>query len=274
MIFKQTLFLFLWVNCIFSINMFSQNIEKLKKLKAEPYMVLKIKQFDQFVERFNYEKDFFDRPVDSNFVKEFPREEYLKFLFNHAKNKDTSLFNEQLIQDFIDSICHTEYPIVLNRYSGDIIAELDCKVKLENTNKNINLYLCQEQGVDKSIKWVILKANGLINENVNKLNNRFIPPTSHEINFMNLSALLNNNKDAYSLTYKDYKIDELSIFIDLVNNDKILFEHVTNITFHILSVPGFIFKVRKFDRDELNSGWLISEIERKDISLFEYLKKY
>ena len=273
MSFNKAVFLFVIVCYLNSINILSQNIEKLKKLKAEPYMVLKIKQFDQFIERFNYKKDFFDQPIDSNFIKEFPREEYIKYLFNEGEDKDTSLLNEELISAFIDSICDKEYPIILDRYSADIIAELDCKVKIDNKDQNIKLYLFQEKNPDNSVKWVILKAKGLIGENIIKSKDKFIPPTSHEINFMNLSALINNDKDGYSLTYKDYKTDELTLFLYLVENNRLNFEHVTDITFHILSVPGFICKVKKFNREELNSGWLISELIGRNIKIVDYISE-
>ncbi len=257
---------------IFSLSLFSQQNEKLKKLNAEPYMVLKIKQFDQFVDRFNYKKDFFDKPVDSNFVSQFPRNEYLKTLFNQANDKDTSLNNESLINSFIDSVCKVDFPIVIDKYSGLIIADLNCKVILKNKDQNIKLYLQQEFGDDKSVKWVIIKVNGL-NVNESRTREVFIPPTSHEINFMNLSTLLGNKDEAFSLTSKDFKLDQLTIFLNLVNNGDIDFQYVNEITFHILSVPGFVFKVKKFDRDELNSGWLISELKVTDLALNTYINK-
>jgi hypothetical protein len=61
---------------------------------------------------------------------------------------------------------------------------------------------------------------------------------------------------------KNYTPDQLALFVTEVKNENLKFEAVKNVKFHFFQVPGWYFEVSYFNRNEANSGWLISNMIR------------
>ncbi|MDE6556589.1 MAG: hypothetical protein K2K55_06450 [Duncaniella sp.] len=91
----------------------------------------------------------------------------------------------------------------------------------------------------------------------------YIFPDSHETNFMALSDLTDSHTESIRL-YADpsVTIDPLSAFFAMVYGGQLKIDHVKPLEFRFRQVPGWEFTVRQFERDNLNSGWLIDAIEK------------
>jgi hypothetical protein len=53
---------------------------------------------------------------------------------------------------------------------------------------------------------------------------------------------------------------ELAKLVELIKGSKIVFKEITNITYHLLQIDGWIIKIDYFSRKIENSGWLINEM--------------
>lgn len=60
----------------------------------------------------------------------------------------------------------------------------------------------------------------------------------------------------------DYSPDYLSMFFYELNKGIVQFKNVQNLKYHIYSVEGWYFTVEEYKRSGVNSGWLISYLER------------
>ena len=88
---------------------------------------------------------------------------------------------------------------------------------------------------------------------------------------MNLDKVFRDpvNIDYYLESH--YTPDQLALFTMEVKNGDLKFETVSNVKFHFFQVPGWYFEISYFNRNDVNSGWLIdnmtriSEKDKKDL---------
>ena len=66
--------------------------------------------------------------------------------------------------------------------------------------------------------------------------------------------------------------DNLTLFFYLVNTGAMKFEYVDEVIYHITSIPGWCMKIREFNRNELNSGWLISDLSENSLERSAYIR--
>ena len=85
---------------------------------------------------------------------------------------------------------------------------------------------------------------------------------SHELDFMNLHKIFREpgNMDYY--LEREYQPDMLALFVMETKNNNLTFVSVDQVKFHFFQVPGWYFEVSYFNRNTMNSGWLISNILR------------
>ncbi len=101
---------------------------------------------------------------------------------------------------------------------------------------------------------------------------RFIPPTSHETDFINLKRALEDTDHLQDYASRDYNPDHLTLFFYAIKTGAIKYEYVEEVTYHIIDIPGWYFKVKDFNRNELNSGWLITDVAKNNLSISEFMK--
>ena len=89
-------------------------------------------------------------------------------------------------------------------------------------------------------------------------NEMMISPSEHDINFMQLSRIT-TEKDDLILNYsqKQFNIDQTSVFFTMVNQGLLDIEHVFNLQFVFMQVPGYQVTIEYIDRLADNAGWLI-----------------
>jgi len=124
------------------------------------------------------------------------------------------------------------------------------------------------------VKWVINDVKG---ELFNFLKSdtafvRFIPPSSNETDFMNLKRALEDTKYLQYYSSKNYEPDYLTVFYYMLNTGLVKFDYVEDVTYHIIDIPGWCIKVKDFNRNEMNSGWLIMDISKNSSDKNTFLK--
>lgn len=260
-----------------SLNSFSQVITEPVN-PNEKIFLARTKLFNEFLDRFNYKTTFTGEPIDSVFRSKIPRRNMISALFDlkdrriDPDSKDYSKNYTDLKNRFIAEVL--EKNLQISRYSGKIIAEARSRVVYKGATQNISLFLSHEIIGESRIKWVILDVKGEI-FNFLKADTsfiRFIPPSSNETDFMNLKRALEDISYLQYYAGKEYVPDQLTLFFYMVNTGALKFEYVYEVIYHITDIPGWCLNIREFNRNELNSGWLISNLSENTLERYEYIR--
>jgi len=256
---------------------FSQAIVKSVN-SNEKIFLARTKQFNEFLDRFNYKTTFTGEPVDSAFRSKIPRDKMVNALFD-LKDKRTDPASKDYSKDYVELKNRFIGEVIgknlqVTRYSGKIIAEARSQVVYKGSPKRISVFLAQEVVNESRIKWVILDVKGemfsFLKSDTTFI--RFIPPSSNETDFMNLKRALEDISYLQYYAGKDYEPDNLTLFFYLVNTGVLKFEYVDEVIYHITDLPGWCMKIREFNRNDLNSGWLISDLSENSLERYEYIR--
>jgi hypothetical protein len=85
---------------------------------------------------------------------------------------------------------------------------------------------------------------------------------SHELDFMNLHKAFKETENLDFYLERDYVPDMTALFVMEMKNGNLNFVSVNNVKFHVFQVQNWYFEVSYFNRNEVNSGWLISNLLR------------
>lgn len=247
--------------CVLSLTLFlcsftSANCQLYSR--QEEIFAYKVKQIDEFIERFNDEgtliKDYVFNEYD---LLEIKRKDLILSLFD-LKNKG---FKQDEVNQFLDCVNDPEKPVRLSFFDDDWYARVKCVVEYENREEELNMLLRIQKEKDGASKWVVhqVYADFL---RVPEGNNpkAFLNPVSHATDFMGLNRAFEDPENLKAYLSSSFQDDQLSKFAMEMQNDKITFQHVEDISYHFFQVDGWIFKVENFQRPDKNSGWLISSL--------------
>ena len=222
------------------------------------------KQVNQFFRRFNAEEDalgkrFYDK--DSTYRDLKSRKKFINILFDNSNG----LISKAEKNDFIELVTLKKSPIFLDFHGNNWFAEVATSFIYKKEKVNIILYLKLEHQ-NLGYKWVFSNVYFTdFNENFSHVGDTsnlklFLHPLSHEIDFMNIHKVFEDpgNMDFY--LERNYSPDQLALFVTEVKNGNLKFEAVKNVKFHFFQVTGWYFEVSYFNRNEANSGWLISNM--------------
>ena len=229
----------------------------------------KVKQIDEFIERFNN--------AQSTLIKDYVREHYSVDSLSRAAlivslfNQQDTTWDEAKVRAFVADVTRetsrretssAEPSSLLNFYDGGWYAELDCIGQYRGKTENFTLVLSLEvlpQG--RGAKWVI---NGVeadfLGLGYDTDRSRTLNPASHDTDFMNLIVALQDTLNFRNYLSARAQPSQLLLFLDELCEGKLVFKRVQEITYHFLQIDNWIFKVRDFNRNTANSGWLISEL--------------
>lgn len=255
---------------------YSQNIINPQKANEKIYLV-RTKQFNEFIDRFNYKTDFNGNPVDSVFRTKMPRGKMIDILFD-LKDPRTEPLNKGYSDNYVKTKAQFAGEVVqknlsVYKYSSNIIAEAKSRIIYNGTPHTISIFLNQEIVGNDMVKWVMLNVKGDVFDNFKPDTSliRFIPPSSNETDFINLKRALEDIDHLQYYASKEFKPDLLSVFFYCISTGSIKFEYVEKVIYHIIDIPGWCIKVKEFNRNELNSGWLIYDIAKNNLELKDYL---
>lgn len=223
---------------------------------------LQVKQFGEFIDRFNYKSDWRGNLITDEFKKAVPRRNYILYLVN---NEDSRLINPKdssfraLCSDFIAFIDDAKNPKTINLFSGQVKAYVDAQILYKGVKKHTKIELIPEVLPDRSAKWVINSVEtDCFSMNSDSLLKHFIAPNSHETSFINIKKLTSVSDPTYLLSKSTAST---LLFINEIEKKQIVISNTEKITFRI-SFTGWEIVVEEFVRSTNNSGWLISDIKR------------
>ena len=264
--------------CTFAFPLYGQKITGKQKVNEEIF-VARVKQFNEFADRFNLVTDFNGNSADSVFRAKMPREKMIPLLFDL---KDTRTLEKNVSYsknytgtktEFVNEVIRKN--LLLDKYSPGIIAEAKSRILVNGNPQTVRIFLNQEIVGKDRVKWVILSVKGNLPDifKTDTTMIRFIPPTSNETDFINLKRALEDTDHLQYYAYTGFEPDYLTLFFSCINSGIIKYEYAEEVIYHIISIPGWYFKVRDFNRNELNSGWLITDLARNNYSIADFLKR-
>lgn len=238
----------------------------------EENFAYEVKQLDEFFERFNDEGTLIKDYIFKNYDQlEVSREELLKSLFD--------LKSEHLQKDdvnrFIKVINDPENPVTLSFYDEDWYAKLKCSVVYEEEEKELLLLLRIQQEKNGASKWVVHQVYAdFLNTPKEADPHASLNPVSHATDFMGLNRAFEDAENLKAYLTSSFQDDQLSKFAIELQNNRIAFQQVENISYHFFQVDGWIFTVENFKRPEKNSGWLISKLRQADAQEKEVYRQH
>ncbi len=226
------------------------------------------KQVGQFVRRFNMEEDQFGKRLplsDPAYHNHDLRKKILPTMFD-AYNVRTS---GKLKSYFIEDVTAEKAPVFLKFLDKNWFAEVSVTFSAKGKEVDGILYLTLEEE-NLGSKWIISNAyypslNSLFPEtDTLEQAKRFLHPQSHELDFMNLHKVLEDEAHIEYYASKSYEPDYLSLFFYLLKTEKLDFKRINSVKFHFLQIDKWYFELSYFNRDDTNSGWLISNLKYVD----------
>lgn len=250
-----------------------------------------VKSIDDFIDRFNLRTDTeFMEYLSSHYPEEaLDRRRVILSLFN---NRNRNFAGNPEIKRFIDEVTDSIKPYRIHFTDYEWYAMLECSVSYQKKTESLHLILKFERSQKKSTKWSIVSASAVFlagaqnrAEVLEELENayvlsrkdssrsRFLHPVSHAFDFMNVDQAFADPKRFRDYFFRGQYSPELLQLAELVEKGKIHFVQVNDISYHFLQIPGWIFIVDYFNRDDRNSGWLINSLMKANSSLkLKYIK--
>lgn len=222
------------------------------------------KQVGQFVKRFNMEEDQFGKVLpedDERYQNNILREQLLPGMFDKYNPRTSG----KLKEFFISDVTSEDSSVYLNFLDKNWFAEVSTTYIADGTEVNIILYLTLEKE-NLGSKWVISNVwysyfPSLFPEIDSIEQTRyFLHPMSHELDFMNLHKALERPDRVQYYASKNYKPDFLTLFFYQSKTGKLKFKKINDVKFHFFQIPNWYFELSYFNRNDTNSGWLISNL--------------
>jgi hypothetical protein len=218
-----------------------------------------VKQYGEFVNRFNYKTDIAGNAIDSSF--DIPRKDYIHLLFNRldASFTDSEGYNNK-VKAFINDVCNLQDPQYIDKYGNEVSAVVESHVKYKNQEKDIVIVLKPIKTPDNAVKWEL--ADAILPFLLNKSDSiGFIPPNAHESNFIVLKQLLNKKKGLSQYASEGFEPDGLTLLLTELENGNLEILY-TNKLCYFINIGHWQIKLEEFTREDKNAGWLISDLKK------------
>lgn len=252
---RSVAIVFFWA---LSANCFSQILPDSIDERA---LQFKVKQIDEFMNRFNYDVSYDGTRVKDRENIEL-RKKNMYTLFNLDQFGDSLGYPNELVKKFSDDIIRKDIHIHYEDTTWQ--AELVCEVTFSNKQRKISLLLQTEKIREYEYKWVIANVSGDLFEtsDLPEPQKLLISPAEHGINFITLpTTITNHSKAVAALSPQGHREDKLSIFNFLVSHGILKIRSIKEVKYHF-NVPNYYFEVERIEKDRsYNTGWLINKIE-------------
>ncbi len=219
---------------------------------------MQVKQFSEFIDRFNYKTDPKGNPIDDSFKKNISRKDYILSLFDHENEQWKDEACQKRIEEFIDSVVANNVKIF--KYSEKISACATTQILRDGKPNTIQIILHQEIVDGKALKWSIANIKNSPYKLAPTNGETFIQPTNHETNFSKLQKLKKGDSLIANYAGRDFQFSPLSVFLFEIYDGRTKIVNVEEITYFILDIDGYKIQVKYFNRNTDNSGWLIHKL--------------
>ncbi len=239
-----------------------------------------VKQIDEFIERFNDEKNSFIRQEYRKKKKEaaISRNQLVLRLFNTERTD----WDYDLIKSFLYQVLDPKKPQYLNFLDSNWYAEANCVFKAKDSVYFIPLTLQIKNTNPKGARWMIAgAADHAAIENMpsvavpdkGKDDFHFIASSSHANNFIGLHRALEDKDNLNDFLDPHFANTVYGRkFLQAVYHDKLQLLYVKSVKFHFCQVDNWVFTVERFKRQTMNQGWLINELKKLTRSEKEFYK--
>lgn len=227
----------------------------------ERELILKVKQVDEFMQRFNYEVDSNGEAPEKASDKEARKKNMLTIanldVFGNAKHEPDSLLNA-----FLDYVVESNQR--LHYEDTTWMAEATSSVLYAGKKYPLTFLLRTERVKDVIFKWAIAKVESPLFKCLGDTLKAHpsISPADHGIGFMTLPETLNLNKQSVrSFFSKGYRPDARVVFEYMVASGLLKVQAVTKVVYHF-HLPKADFTVERIEKpNSYNQGWLINSIQ-------------
>jgi hypothetical protein len=236
------------------------------------------KQMSQFMSRFNYEEDQYGKkihPDSPDYRNRMKRKTVLPLLFDMENPRTNGSLRDFFISDLTQA--DSNYFEFLG---GKWYSEVSATFKMNGKSVDISMIFAIEQE-NLGSKWVLTNVffsdfNKLFPKgDIAEQQKHFLHPMSHELDFMNIHKVFKTPECIEYYASNTYSPDYLSMSFYEIKKGNLVFEKINSEKFHVFQIDNWYFEVSWFNRDGLNTGWLISNlIFLKDNEKEELLQFY
>ena len=236
------------------------------------------KQMSQFMSRFNYEEDQYGKkiyPDSPDYRNRMKRKTVLPLLFDMENPRTNGSLRDFFISDLTQA--DSNYFEFLG---GKWYSEVSATFKMNGKSVDISMIFAIEQE-NLGSKWVL--TNVFFSDfsklfpkgDIAEQQKHFLHPMSHELDFMNIHKVFKTPECIEYYASNTYSPDYLSMFFYEIKKGNLVFEKINSEKFHVFQIDNWYFEVSWFNREGLNTGWLISNlIFLKDNEKEELLQFY
>lgn len=217
----------------------------------------RVKQVDEFISIFNSNAPVPGFPATDS----LKRQRQIFRLINHQMGEANKQETFEKIMRFANVVAKDS--VCLSFSDSTWFAEVECNIILKKEKKKATLFLRTEKEDEYVYKWAICGVRGdFWGTKTDSTKRNMIPPTSNNLNFMFLSTMTDKNHAPHIFSYKAQSVPlhPLSIFLTMVWSGELEIVYAENVKYHFLQVPGHIFTIRYFNREDMNAGWLIDNV--------------
>lgn len=237
----------------------------------EKLFAFEVKQIDEFIERFNDDS--------ASFIRTYIRTHYPEVrvdratLVHNLVDRSKKDWNQPELDTFFEEILDTTNPVHLTFYSRDWFAEAVCSCTYEGKPAEAVVLLTVNTDSTGGSKWIISDAwcKQIGTPATVKLpelpvpGTKFLNPISHTTNFIGLARAFRDKGHIRDYLDMNFMSSPRSLaFLKALLDGRLQYGYVKNIRYHFLDVDGWVFTVSYFQREQSNSGWLISALSRVD----------
>lgn len=236
------------------------------------------KQMSQFISRFNYEEDQYGKklsPDSPDYRDRMKRKTVLPLLFDMENQRTNGSLRDFFIADLTEK--DSNYFEFLG---GKWYSEVSATFKWKGKSVDVSMIFAIEQE-NLGSKWVLTNvyfpefSKLFPKGDIAEQQKHFLHPMSHELDFMNIHKIFKTPECIEYYASESYSTDYLSIFFYEIKQGNLVFEKVNSEKFHVFQIDNWYFEVSWFNREGLNTGWLISNLVfLKDNEKEELLKFY
>lgn len=236
---------------------------------ADEEFKLWVKQYDEFIHRFNFEKDpMGNKVLDSVHVVRFSndrsvqltRAESIMLLFDKIYYGQEEAKCKQFIEEVVQS------KITLSFYDREwwVMHSAQLSYKGKPTEGVFTMWL--EDHAPNGSKWVVAGFESPMLTTTKRTDIRkYIYPVANDTEFIKLDEAMTNRDYFHQSLPASHEPEPLTWLEAEVRNGNLSYGTKlpgTTDRYHLLQVPGWLVLLRYFNRNEHNNGWLIAEISK------------
>ncbi|MFY8005075.1 MAG: hypothetical protein ACOVNR_09520, partial [Chitinophagaceae bacterium] len=234
----------------------------------EWHYLFQVKQIEDFFERFNFlqQSPFYREFRKRNRTIKFSRADFIKSVFD-AESKAVPPI---LMDEFIKQVTQNNQYLYFN--DNNWYAEAVGLFSYDKKLIPIPIVLqCKYNYADSSYKWMVINVklpaslmqNQAVKFSSTKNYLRFIAPSSHATNFISLpKAFVADNDFASYFDDAFLRKKSAAVLYGMLKEKKLQMVTVQSVTYHFWGIDNWIFTVNNQMRSNLNSGWLITSLQK------------